>query len=146
MGRDHRALHVVYALRGFTGGNLWAFFLERTETGFVPRLNLFGISNDIGLVATIVLLLLLALSNDLSLRRLKGKRWKVIQRLNYPLLALALLHTLGYQLFTGKPAPFTIFVLALALLVLIVQLAGVSLYVRRRQRRPVAALSKRGAS
>ncbi len=128
------ALHVVYALRFFTLDNLWAFFLQRDAAGYSPRLNLYGISNDVGLLATLLLLLLLALSNDLSLRRLRGKVWKNVQRFNYALIVLVIAHALGYQVFTGKPAPFTYFVLGLAGVVLGLQIVGVWLYRRRRTR------------
>jgi sulfoxide reductase heme-binding subunit YedZ len=39
-----------------------------------------------------ILLLLLALSNDLSLRRLKRAEWKSLQRWNYGLFALVFIH------------------------------------------------------
>jgi hypothetical protein len=62
-----------------------------------PDISLFGVSNWIGAAATLVLLGLLLLSNNLSLRALGIRHWKNFQRFNYLLAALTVLHTFGYQ-------------------------------------------------
>ena len=43
----------------------------------------FGFANFTGLGAALLFLMLLAISNDLSLRTLKGRRWKSMQRWTY---------------------------------------------------------------
>jgi DMSO/TMAO reductase YedYZ heme-binding membrane subunit len=68
------------------------------------------------------------------LRRLKGKRWKQLQRLNYVLAVLAVLHTFGYQMAGGRER---VFINATALgvaVVLVIQLAGVWVYQERKKR------------
>ena len=62
-------------------------------------------------------ILLLALSNAVSLRVLKGKRWKQLQRLMYPLVLLAVAHTFGYQYLRGP------FLLVLLIILIIIVLA-----------------------
>ena len=54
-------------------------------------MDLFGFSNDVGLLAAIIVLVLLLLSNDVALRLLKGKRWKRIQQWAYPLIVLTII-------------------------------------------------------
>ena len=44
---------------------------------------MFGLSNETGLIAALILLVLLATSNDASLRNLGLARWKSWQRWNY---------------------------------------------------------------
>jgi sulfoxide reductase heme-binding subunit YedZ len=125
-------LHVVFAIIDHDRSNILSFFFRYNGR---PLLNLTGASNWIGLGATVLLVALLVTSNTLSLRRLKGKRWKKLQRLNYVLAALAVLHTFGYQMAGGRER---IFINATALgvaVVLVIQLAGVWVYQERRARR-----------
>jgi sulfoxide reductase heme-binding subunit YedZ len=87
--------HVVFGFQVHMGGNILHYFFR--PDSWLPQINVFGAANYLGLAATLVLLALLLLSNDLSLRTLKGRRWKAIQRFNYVLFAAVLLHTWGYQ-------------------------------------------------
>ncbi|MFN8563812.1 MAG: ferric reductase-like transmembrane domain-containing protein [Anaerolineae bacterium] len=123
-------LHVVFAVVLHNRGSVLAFF-------FNPRGRLLldpaGASNWIGLAATLLLVLLLLLSNQLSLRRLKGKRWKQIQRLNYVLAALAFVHTFLYQRIGGRERGFVQATAIAVLVVLVIQLIGVSVYQRRKR-------------
>jgi len=122
-------LHVGFGLFLNARGNILSNFLSFDADG-LPRLLLEGrgLSNYIGLIATIVLIVLLLTSNDLMLKRLKGKRWKTVQRLNYVLAVLALAHTLIYQQVGGREPPFADLTLMLTLIVLIWQLTGLLLY------------------
>ncbi len=52
--------------------------------------------------------LLLALSNDLALRRLGTPRWKALQRWNYALFALVAAHGIAYQVIETRKAPFVV--------------------------------------
>ena len=56
------------------------------------------IGNDTGLLAALLFLSLLAISNDLSLRRLGTRTWKSLQRWTYMAVALTLIHAVAYQL------------------------------------------------
>lgn len=128
-------LHVLLTFRGTLVNNYILFFFLRPNCcgGYVPELHLFGISNDIGLLATILLLVLTALSNTVSLRLLRGKWWKRVQRLTYPLVVLALLHTFIYQYINIRDAILIVLTIALLLLVLICQGVGIALTLSRKR-------------
>ncbi len=87
-------LHILLGLQIYAGGYWLRYFFAADGT---PVWNLFGLSNDLGAAAGAILGLLLALSNDWSLRRLRGPRWKAAQRSTYVLFPLVIGHTLGYQ-------------------------------------------------
>jgi methionine sulfoxide reductase heme-binding subunit len=117
-------LHVVYGLQIHLGGRILRYFFE--AGGYRPLLDLFGASNWVGGAATILLALLLLLSNDVSLRWLRGPRWKTLQRLNYVLFPAVLAHTAGYQLVVRRDAVLVILTVALTALVAVAQMAGLA--------------------
>src|SRR5664279_3808539 len=122
-------LHVVFAFLEDNRRGILAFFFRPNGR---PLLNLTGASNYIGLGATILLVLLLVTSNALSLRQLKGKRWKKLQRWNYVLAVLAFLHTFFYQMADGRPHAFVDATAIGVVIVLVIQLTGVSIYQKRK--------------
>ncbi|MBA2682659.1 MAG: ferric reductase-like transmembrane domain-containing protein [Ktedonobacteraceae bacterium] len=134
-------LHVLLTFRGTFINNYILYFFVRPDCcgGYVPDLHLFGISNDIGLLATLLLLALTALSNTLSLRLLKGKWWKRLQRLTYPLVLLALLHTFIYQYINLRESLLVLLTILLLLLVLTCQGIGIAITLsrRRHQTKPI---------
>ena len=79
-------------------GRPWLYYVyEKTQEHLVPlRHDLFGFSNYTGLFASLILLALLATSNDASLRKLGNPGWKSLQRWNYVCCGLTALHTFGY--------------------------------------------------
>jgi methionine sulfoxide reductase heme-binding subunit len=81
-------------------GRPWLYYVyEKIQEHLLPvRHDLFGFSNFTGLFAALVLIALLATSNDSSLRKLTGPGWKGLQRWNYACFALAACHTFGYLL------------------------------------------------
>jgi sulfoxide reductase heme-binding subunit YedZ len=86
-------------------GRPWAYYIyEHWRRAHIQpfRHDLFGFSNDTGLIAALILLALLATSNDASLRRLGTPGWKSLQRWNYACFALTALHTFGYQAGGGR--------------------------------------------
>jgi sulfoxide reductase heme-binding subunit YedZ len=118
-------LHVFVSLPLPTG-NIVLLFLRDTgeQIGVTLRTDIIGIANDLGLLATLVTILLLVLSNDWSLTFFGAKRWKNLQRWSYPLLALVVLHGLGYLLPVRYPSYlFDLFVLT-TLAVVVLQIAG----------------------
>ena len=96
------------------------------------RTDRFGFSNDTGLLAALVLLALLATSNDAALRKLGTPGWKKLQRWNYACFVLTALHTFGYQAGGGRGAFLWATIAAVALTVAL-QLIG------WRRRRAAAA-------
>ena len=79
-------------------GRPWLYYVyEKTQDHLVPlRHDIFGFSNYTGLIAALLLLALLATSNDASLRKLGQPGWKSLQRWNYACFGLTALHTFGY--------------------------------------------------
>jgi sulfoxide reductase heme-binding subunit YedZ len=61
------------------------------------RHDLFGLANYTGLLGTLVVIALLATSNDFSLRRLGAVQWKKLQRWNYAVFALVAVHAFAFQ-------------------------------------------------
>ncbi len=92
--------HVVAGFQVHMGGALYKYFFADAEhlRRLRPRLDAFGFTNDLGLFATLVVLVLLATSNDLSLRRLGAARWKAVQRWTYAMAAAVAVHGVVFQL------------------------------------------------
>ncbi|MGD2070035.1 MAG: ferric reductase-like transmembrane domain-containing protein [Gemmatimonadota bacterium] len=118
-------VHVVMGLQVHMQGAVERYFLFPPGQGVILlRYDAFGLVNWMGLAAAVIALVLLAISNDLSLRRLGTARWKGIQRWNYAFFALVVVHGLGYQLTEGRPAPWVAAVAIAAALVVAGQAAG----------------------
>jgi sulfoxide reductase heme-binding subunit YedZ len=92
--------HVVIGQCVHLRGRPWLYYVyEKTDVHVVPlRHDLFGFANFTGLFAALILVTLLATSNDAMLRKLGNPGWKTLQRWNYACFALAGLHTFGYLL------------------------------------------------
>jgi len=123
--------HVVAGFQVHLGGEIWRYFLERRDgTGpWLPRIDLFGFANDTGLLATAILVLLLGLSSDWSLRALGRRRWKALQRSNYVLLGLVAVHGLAYQRSEDRAGVYLLVLGMATTAVVAVQAAG---FTRRR--------------
>jgi sulfoxide reductase heme-binding subunit YedZ len=123
-------IHVVCAILMATRGNIIFLFLRPKPegSGYDLLLTPAGIGNNIGLFATVVLILLLVLSNDYSLKKLKGRRWKFLQRFNYGLAVLAFIHTVLYQWLDNRSRAFMIFTFVFAIALFCIQAAGFIIY------------------
>lgn len=128
--------HVVTGLQVHMGGAIWKYFLDpRHAPGrLLPRLDGFGLANHTGLVATLVLVALVAISNDAALRRLGVTRWKAIQRWNYAGAVLVLLHGFAYIALDRRSPGFVITFAVIVAATGLLQLAGVR-HVRRSRSR-----------
>jgi sulfoxide reductase heme-binding subunit YedZ len=89
-------LHVIFGLQVHLAGDIVRYFYDSGASRL--RYDLFGIANHAGLLCTLVLLMLLSLSNNLSIRYLTARRWKTIQRSNYLVALLVILHGTLYML------------------------------------------------
>ena len=118
--------HVVAGLQVHLGGQFWLYFLYPPDQphGWPLRYDAFGVANFTGLGVTLVLALLLGLSNDFSLRALGPRRWKALQRWNYAGFALVAAHGLAYQVIEKRELPFVGLFGGLVLVVVVMQLAG----------------------
>lgn len=131
-------LHVVISLQLYNNGDILSYFFTRGSQGDTfLGFDLFNLSNYIGLAATVILAALLITSNQLSLRYMKGKRWKLVQRFNYPLAILVVLHTFGYQALNVREGIFALSVIVLSLLVVAAQLGGVAVSLERKRKQQV---------
>jgi sulfoxide reductase heme-binding subunit YedZ len=108
-------------------------------------INSFGLGNWTGLAATVIVVGLLALSSDFALRKLKARRWKRIQRLNYALFALVILHAFFYGALLRLESPFTLLLLLSVIAVFVGQAVGVWLWRRRHARTPASQRERQPA-
>jgi sulfoxide reductase heme-binding subunit YedZ len=103
-----------------------------------PLLDTFGLGNWTGLAATMIVVGLLAISSDVALRKLKFRRWKWLQRLNYLLFALVVAHAIYYAAFGGSlwetSSASTLLLGPMVIGVLVGQAVGVWLWRRRHSR------------
>ena len=122
--------HVVTGLQVHFGGQFSKYFLNPDGGHPIPlRTDAFGFANWTGLAATLVLLLLLAISNDASLRALGTKRWKSWQRWTYGAAALTVAHGVAYQIVADQEPRWMVLLGLTTIAVLVFQLDG-----RRRMR------------
>jgi sulfoxide reductase heme-binding subunit YedZ len=102
-----------------------------------PLTNAFGWGNWTGLAATVIVVGLLTISTDAALRKLKAKRWKTLQRLNYALFALVIMHAIFYGALLRITSIPTILLGIIVGLVFVGQMVGVWLW-RQRHAHQVA--------
>ncbi len=126
---------IVHALLGFgvfSGNAILPYFVRWTDDGDIRLLtDLFGLNNYTGTAAAVILVALLLTSNQVSLIWLKGKRWKTLQRWNYAMAILIVIHTLGYQHLSDRATIMKQLTGALILVALIAQ--GIGFWMTRRR-------------
>lgn len=106
LGFLHSAIGQTVHLRG----RPWLYYVySQKEHHSIPlRHDLFGFANYTGAASALLLIALLATSNDYSLRMLGTPRWKQLQRWNYAVFALAAAHTFAYQTSEKQGARFVV--------------------------------------
>jgi methionine sulfoxide reductase heme-binding subunit len=110
-------VHVVLGFQIHEGGRILGYFLD-VET-MSPRLNAFILANYTGLAATLILLILVAISNDAALRRLKARSWQRVQKLSFAVFALVVVHSVLYGALGSRATLYSVlFVLSVAVVVL----------------------------
>lgn len=126
--------HVIFGLQVHRGGDIVQYYFERVHGGLrlLSFADVFGFSNYTGGLAVIFIMLLLLISNNLSMTILRGSIWKWVQRTNYILAALTLAHTFGYQIEVQRPPIMVMIVVGLTLLTIATQLTGVCISIARR--------------
>jgi sulfoxide reductase heme-binding subunit YedZ len=121
--------HTAAGLNVHLRGRMWLYFVD---TQHHARRDAFGLGNYTGAVAALVLVLLLALSNDVSLRKLGPRRWKSLQRWAYAAIVLTAAHAIAYQQIEKRIWVFQLVLYIVFGIVLVLQLAGVFQSIRRR--------------
>lgn len=125
-------VHVVVGFQGHIGG---AFgFVDYFVADGRPLTSSFGMGNWTGLGATVIVVLLLVLSSNRYLGELKARRWKDLQRLNYALFGLVVLHAVYYGALRRMTSPFTLLLVVTVVAVLVGQAVGIWLWRRRNAR------------
>ena len=127
-------VHVVASLWVHGTGQIRDFLNFFVAHGS-PLRNSFGLGNWTGLAALVIVAGLLALSSDAALRTLKAKNWKRLQRLNYALFALVIVHAFFYGALLRETSPYTILLGLIVLAVLVGQAVGIWLFRRKYVRR-----------
>jgi len=119
MGRHHGPSHT--GINVDLRGRPWLYFIDEHHH---VRHDLFGIGNDSGLPAALMSLLLLAISNDLLLRRLGTRTWKSLQRWTYVAMALTAVHAVAYQFVEKRQAAYDALLWATIAATAVLQAAG----------------------
>jgi len=130
---------VIHVIAGFFVHGPQASIIKRILFYFFapdgsPLTNSFGWGNWTGLAATVIVVGLLAISSDLALRKLKARRWKNIQRLNYALFVLVIAHAIFYGALLRVTSISTILLGIIVSVIFIGQMVGVWLWRRRHSR------------
>ncbi len=117
--------HIVFGIQVHMG-NIFLYFFRAVDGKYAYKFrdDIFGVANYTGLAAGLILLVLLLLSNDLSLQWLKTKLWKNIQRWNYLLFALILIHAVLFQIIEKRIMIIVILFSVIMIIPLFVQLIG----------------------
>jgi methionine sulfoxide reductase heme-binding subunit len=125
-------IHVVLGVQVHMGGDLVQYFFRRKHGGGIVgiRFDAFGITNDLGLIATLIFLVLLAISSNAAIRKLGPQRWKTIQRWTYVAALLVVAHGFVYQVLEKQKFAFVILVIAVTTAVATLQVSG---FWRRRE-------------
>ena len=128
LGVVHTAVGQCVHLRG----RPWLYYVygpQEHHHSFPVRHDLFGLANYTGAVSVLVLIALLATSNDYSLRALGTPGWKKLQRWNYAVFVLAAVHAFAYQGVEKQQASFVATVVACVVITAALQSIGIA---RRR--------------
>jgi sulfoxide reductase heme-binding subunit YedZ len=128
LGIAHAAVGQFVHLRG----RPWLYYIygpTEHHHRFLVRHDLFGLANYSGALGTLLLIALLATSNDISLRRLRGGSWKALQRWNYAVFALAAIHAIAFQAIEKQKRAYVAVVAACIATAATTQCAG---WIKRR--------------
>jgi sulfoxide reductase heme-binding subunit YedZ len=130
-------LHTAIGLTVHLRGRMWMYFFKGLHPLKLQNTQ-FGFANFTGLGAALLFLMLLAISNDLSLRTLKARRWKSLQRWTYIAFFLTGAHGIAYQLIEKRHVPWVLVFSAIMTAVAAAQCLG---FVRVHRRLRTQTLS-----
>lgn len=118
-------VHVIVGIQVHMG-NIWLYFFKAVEgdESFQFRDDLFGTANYTGLIAGVIMLMLLLISNDISMKALRPGKWKRLQQFSYLFFALTLVHGIMYQVIENRMLAFIISFACLMIVPLLVQIRG----------------------
>src|SRR5229473_8623406 len=116
-------LHTAVGLTVHLRGRMWMYFFKSLHPLKLQNTQ-FGFANLVGLGAALLFLMLLVISNDVSLRALGIRRWKSLQRWTYAALALTAAHGIAYQLVEKRRLPWVLVFTAVTIAVSATQVIG----------------------
>jgi sulfoxide reductase heme-binding subunit YedZ len=116
-------LHTAVGLTVHLRGRMWMYFFRKLHPPALQN-SLFGFANYTGLAAAILFCMLLALSNDASLRWLRSRRWKSLQRWVYPAFILTVAHGIAYQFIEKRHLSWVIIFAVLVIAAILLQWSG----------------------
>ena len=124
--------HTITGLQVHFKGRLIQYFIyPPDELHVLPfRTDPFGLTNYIGLISALIMIALLCLSNNRSIRIMGASSWKKWQRLTYFLVLAIPIHGLVYQLLEKRIGIYTVLLLATTLVVIAMQTSG---FIQRRK-------------
>jgi len=125
-------IHSVVGLFMHFTGKPWLYFVKEVGDNLIIRFGNFGLANYTGLFGALILILLLIISNDYFLSKLKSVKWKNLQRFTYLMFLLVIAHSIFYRLNANKEDLIIFLYLPMFLIVLAFQLIGVWLKKRKR--------------
>jgi methionine sulfoxide reductase heme-binding subunit len=107
-------------------GRPWLYYVYGPgEHHHGMRHDLFGLANYTGALGTLLLIALLATSNDVSLRRFGALKWKQLQRWNYAVFALVAVHSFAFQGVEAQKIQWVITAAACVGSAVVLQIAGI---------------------
>ncbi len=125
--------HTAVGLTVHLRGRMWMYFFRGLHPLKIQNTQ-FGLANYSGLLAALLFLLLLAISNDVSLCALGRSRWKYWQRYTYLAFALTILHGIAYQLIEKRHLPWVVISGVMVSAAIVIQ--ALALFKRRSARAP----------
>lgn len=125
-------VHSVVGLFMHFTGRPWLYFVKEVGESFAIRFGNFGLANYTGLFGTLILILLLVISNDYYVGKLKSVKWKNLQRFTYLMFILVIAHSVFYRLNAGNEDLIFYLYLPLFLVVLVFQLVGIWLKMKKQ--------------
>ena len=128
--------HTIIGLQVHLKGDFGQYFFYRNPSGLDGlRHDAFGVANDLGFLATAIVLVLLLISNNLSIRTLGPAKWKRIQRLNYVASILIFIHGLLYQIIEKRAIAFILCLVFVTVAAVLLQISGFKRSRQQRQQR-----------
>jgi sulfoxide reductase heme-binding subunit YedZ len=115
--------HTGFGLTVHLRGRMWMYFFKRLHPLAIQK-STFGFANYVGLAATLIFVMLLAISNDFSIRSLGSRSWKSIQRWTYAAFGLTVAHGIAFQIVEKRRIPWVIIFAGMATVALVLQFLG----------------------
>jgi sulfoxide reductase heme-binding subunit YedZ len=113
-------------------GKPWLYFLKESGNSLSIRLDKFGIANYTGIFAALIIILLLSISNDYFLKKLKAAKWKNLQRFAYFMFIFVLAHSVLYRVSANNNHLIYYLYIPIFFIILIIQFYGLRLTIRNR--------------